>query len=221
MNTNLNIKEVIFWGATGQARVLYEYLSYTQQKLVALFDNNTDIKSPFTDVPLYHGEKSCKAWIKKRTLDTPCGFYVAIGGEKGRDRLEIYNHLVALGLTPMQACHPSAFIAENVRIGSGSQILAKSAVCTDVQTGRCCIINTSASIDHECQLGDGVHICPGVTMAGCVNVGSFVTIGTGATVLPNISIGEGAIIGAGSVVTENVPANTVIVGNPARVVKEK
>jgi acetyltransferase-like isoleucine patch superfamily enzyme len=58
-------------------------------------------------------------------------------------------------------------------------------------------------------------------MAGCVNVGPLVTIGTGATILPNISIGEGATIGAGSVVTENVPANTVVVGNPARIIKEK
>ncbi|HTV04886.1 MAG TPA: acyltransferase [Acidobacteriaceae bacterium] len=45
------------------------------------------------------------------------------------------------------------------------------------------------------------------------------TIGSGATVLPNISIGENAIVGAGSVVTKQVPPNSVVAGNPARVLR--
>ena len=42
---------------------------------------------------------------------------------------------------------------------------------------------------------------------------------TGATILPGVTVGENAVVGAGSVVTRDVEANTVIVGNPARVVK--
>jgi acetyltransferase-like isoleucine patch superfamily enzyme len=45
------------------------------------------------------------------------------------------------------------------------------------------------------------------------------SIGTGATILPNTCIGENAIVGAGSVVTKDVPANAVIAGNPARVLR--
>jgi UDP-2-acetamido-3-amino-2,3-dideoxy-glucuronate N-acetyltransferase len=45
------------------------------------------------------------------------------------------------------------------------------------------------------------------------------SIGTGATVLPNICIGENAIVGAGSIVTKSVPANAIIAGNPARVLR--
>jgi acetyltransferase-like isoleucine patch superfamily enzyme len=45
------------------------------------------------------------------------------------------------------------------------------------------------------------------------------SIGTGATILPNTSIGENAVVGAGSVVTRDVPANAVIAGNPARVLR--
>jgi UDP-2-acetamido-3-amino-2,3-dideoxy-glucuronate N-acetyltransferase len=43
------------------------------------------------------------------------------------------------------------------------------------------------------------------------------SIGSGATILCGIEIGEGAIVGAGSVVTRNVPARTIVAGNPARV----
>lgn len=45
------------------------------------------------------------------------------------------------------------------------------------------------------------------------------TIGANATVLPNVTIGENAMVGAGSVVTKDVPANTLVAGNPARILK--
>jgi len=45
------------------------------------------------------------------------------------------------------------------------------------------------------------------------------SIGSGATILASLTIGENAIVGAGSVVTRDVPANTIVVGNPARVLR--
>jgi acetyltransferase-like isoleucine patch superfamily enzyme len=45
------------------------------------------------------------------------------------------------------------------------------------------------------------------------------SIGSGATILSNTSIGENAIVGAGSVVTKDVPANSIVAGNPARVLR--
>jgi acetyltransferase-like isoleucine patch superfamily enzyme len=45
------------------------------------------------------------------------------------------------------------------------------------------------------------------------------SIGSGATILPNITIGESALVGAGSVVTKDVPANSIVAGNPAKVMR--
>ena len=45
------------------------------------------------------------------------------------------------------------------------------------------------------------------------------SIGSGATILSNVSIGENAIVGAGSVVTKDVPPSTIVVGNPAKVLR--
>ncbi len=45
------------------------------------------------------------------------------------------------------------------------------------------------------------------------------SIGSGATILCNVTVGENAIVGAGSVVTKDVPANTIVAGNPARVLR--
>ena len=52
-----------------------------------------------------------------------------------------------------------------------------------------------------------------------VIIGKNVWIGTHAVILPGVTIGDRAVIGAGSIVTKDVPANSVAVGNPAKVIK--
>ena len=52
-----------------------------------------------------------------------------------------------------------------------------------------------------------------------VHIGRNCWLGAGAIILPGITIGDNAVIGAGSVVTKNIPANTVAVGTPCRVIK--
>lgn len=52
-----------------------------------------------------------------------------------------------------------------------------------------------------------------------VNIGKNVWIGAGATILPGVTIGDNAVVGAASVVTKDVDADTIVAGNPARVIK--
>jgi sugar O-acyltransferase (sialic acid O-acetyltransferase NeuD family) len=210
--------QIVFWGATGQAKVLRELVAREGLILVAVFDN-ADVPPPFADVPLYRGRDGFAAWHASRGGDLPHGL-VAIGGARGRDRVEIQRFLASHGVFPHVAVHRTAFVADNARLGAGSQILAQAAICVEAQLGDGCIVNTSATVDHECILGHGVHVCPGAHVAGCVRIGDYAMIGTGATVLPRVSIGSGAIIGAGAVVTRDVPPWTVVVGSPARVVRE-
>ena len=53
-----------------------------------------------------------------------------------------------------------------------------------------------------------------------VNIGKNCWIGEKAIIMPGVSIGDNAVIGAGSVVTKSVPADSIAVGNPARVIKK-
>lgn len=58
----------------------------------------------------------------------------------------------------------------------------------------------------------------GYTKIGKIKIGDNVFVGANSTILPNITIGDNSIIGANSVVTKNVPNNTVVAGNPAKVI---
>ncbi len=205
---------VIFWGATGQAKVLREALSGSVE-LVAIFDNRT-IASPFPDIPIFHGEAGLAYWQSSCRELPQAGACVAIGGMRGRDRLELLDRLADFGYEPVTVLHPRAFVAAGAKLGRGCQILALGAVCAGATLGDAVIINTAASIDHDCVIGHGVHVAPGATLAGEVTVGDFAFIGTGATVLPHLRIGVGAVVGAGAVVTRNVADGATVFGNPAR-----
>ena len=102
-------------------------------------------------------------------------------------------------------------------IGTGSQILHGSVIQVGTKIGKHCIINTAASIDHDCVLEDFTFIGPNATLCGGVEVGECSFIGANATVLPYIKIGKNCMIGAGSVVTKNIPDNSTAYGNPAKI----
>jgi UDP-perosamine 4-acetyltransferase len=78
------------------------------------------------------------------------------------------------------------------------------------------IINTRASVDHDCVIGNHVHISPGVTLSGGVEIGTCSHIGTGSTVIQGIVIGNSCLAAAGAVVTKDVIAGVKVRGVPAR-----
>lgn len=209
------MKNVIFWGATGQAQVLREALASPEFRLIAVFDNRS-LVSPFTDVPIYLGQDGLLSWLTK--ISKPRDIYacVAIGGSRGGERFELQQWLQQQGIQPLTVVHPRAFVAADAVIGQGTQILAMSAVCAGAKLGHAVIVNTSASIDHGCVLENGVHVGPGAHLAGEVHVDEHAFIGAGAVVLPRLKIGRGAVIGAGAVVTHDVASSKTVVGNPAK-----
>ena len=81
------------------------------------------------------------------------------------------------------------------------------------------IVNTSASVDHECVLGDYSQVTPGVHLGGNVTIGEGAFLGVGAAAIPGVTIGAWSIVGAGAVVVSDLPERILAVGVPARIRK--
>lgn len=210
-------KPLLFWGATGQSKILWDILQ-SEFHLVALIDRNPNIRSSINGVPLY---EKIEYFFNEYTEDlSDLYFMVTVAGPfSGKDRCMLHEFLKKRGLRPQSAIHTSAVISNSAQVGEGGQVLTHSSICAEANLGNCCIVNTGASVDHDSILADGVHICPGAHVLGEVQIDQYATVGAGAIILPRLHIGEGAVVGAGSIVLDNVPSNCVVAGNPAKIIR--
>lgn len=208
--------DCVIWGGTGQAKVVRPMLQDAGHQVVALFDNDPDRQSPFTDIPLLGGWEAFEGF--RTSHDGPCGFVAAIGGTHGEARCETSEKLISAGLEPLSAVHERAFVAEEATLGRGCQIHAMASICVWSQLEDFCIVNTHADIDHDCRVGRGAHVSAHAMVSGEVVIGEYALVGVNATLLPRVTVGAGALVGAGAVVTRDVAPGTVVAGVPAQLI---
>lgn len=89
--------------------------------------------------------------------------------------------------------------------------------------GKGLLVSHNFSVIYTERTGDNFRVGPGVVIGrngkGFPIIGNNVYIGSNSTVIGNIQIGNNVIVGAGSVVVKNIPDNSVVVGNPARIIR--
>jgi hypothetical protein len=115
---------------------------------------------------------------------------------------------------------PTAIVARTASIDAGVVVNAGTVIAARTTLGRFVHVNRSASIGHDNVLDEFVTLGPGCVLAGHVHVERGVFIGAGAVCAPEVTIGTNAVVGAGAVVIGDVAPATVVVGNPAKVLRE-
>lgn len=125
-------------------------------------------------------------------------------------RTRVYEKFIASNFAFPALLHPRAVVSPHASIADGTQVMAGCVIQAGSHIGNNCIINTRASVDHDCEIGDGVHIAPGAVLSGGVVVENGTHIGTGACIIQSIKIGSESLIGAGVTVLKDVPSCTII-----------
>lgn len=130
----------------------------------------------------------------------------------GTLRARMFEQWKAAGYEFPSLVHPAAWLADDARLAEGVQIMAGSIVQPGCSVGENSVVNTRASIDHDCRIAGNVHVAPGATLCGSVCVGAGAFIGAGAVVIQGLSIGERAVVGAGVTLVRDLAEGQTVIG---------
>jgi UDP-perosamine 4-acetyltransferase len=205
-------KPIYLVGCGGHGRVVLDTLLACGTPVAGIIDAGLAPGARVEGVAVLGGDE-CLAALDPKVAALCIG--VGVMPAKGR-RAELFSNLQNVGLEFVAVAHPSAVIASRTRFGAGVQVLAGAVLQTGVSLGDNVIVNTRASVDHDCVIERHVMIGPGAVLCGEVCVAAAAYVGAGAVLMPGVQVGAQAVIGAGSVVTGNVPGGATVVGNPAR-----
>lgn len=203
---------VVLWGASGHAAVVLDALRRSTATDAAFLIDDVSAAPPEQrhGVPVLRSLEALFARVDRDAVR----MLIAIGDCDARLRLAA--RCAAQGLRFAKVVHPGAVISTGAEVGAGCFVAAGAVLGPGAKLGAHCIVNTRASVDHDCVLDEGVHVAPGATLGGAVKVGRGAWIGLGASVRDHVTIGARALIGVGAVVVEDVAENTLAYGCPAR-----
>lgn len=201
-------------GCGWHAHVVAELAELTgKYTKVQLLDRDWPIKSVWGDWPVVGGFDI----LGENLFNITDEFIVALGDNAAR--VALCEQIVANGGKLATLIHPRAFVSQRSRLQPGTVVCAGAIVQPYVTIGLGCIINTAATVDHHCELGDGVHLSPGVHVSGNVRIGKRTWLGTASSVRDKLTIGGDIIIGVGSVVVKDICKEGIYTGVPSRLIK--
>lgn len=201
-------RKLLIIGASGHGKVVADIaMKMNQWDEIAFLDDDESIDS-IMGLSIIDTSKNMQLYIKEYEV------FVAIGDNQIRKK--VYEQLIVLDATIPNLIHPNAVIGRNVYIDIGTVIMAGVVINSGTKISKGCIINTGATVDHDNDIADFVHISPGAHLAGTVSVGEGTWLGIGSIINNNINITNRCIVGAGAIVVSEITETGTYVGIPAK-----
>jgi UDP-perosamine 4-acetyltransferase len=210
--------QIIILGAGGHARVCIDLLQSLGYDIFGVFDDDTSLQgTKILGCPILGSFQS----YLDSSLDLDSKYnkqicVIAIGHNQYRANL--YQKLKASS-TFSVFVSGSAVVSQYAQIGPGSLVFDRAVVHVDAKIGQNVVVNTGAIVEHDCVLSDHVQVAPGAILCGNVAIGESSFIGAGAVIRQGITVGKNCMIGAGSVVVKDVEDNSLVMGCPAKLIK--
>lgn len=214
------MKKIILLGAGDHASVVLDIIeSYNDIKVIGFTDINSQKEKTFKNYPLL-GKDNILNEIREEK-DVGYAFITIASIKNIMLRKNLFSKIIKKGFETLNIISNSSVTAKNIKFGSGNFLSHNVVINPDVFIGDNNIINTGAIIEHGSRIGSHTHIAPGSVLGGNVGIGDLSHIGLGARVIEGINIGKNCLIGAGAVIIKDVPDNSVVVGNPGRIIRKR
>jgi UDP-perosamine 4-acetyltransferase len=208
------VSQIIIVGASGHAKVILDILQDLDAVEIVgcTSGDSADAGKQLLGVPVLGDDRL----LPKLYAQGVRAAFVAVGDNRLRRKL--MRDVLAAGFELANAISPRAVVSRRVKLGVGVAVMPGAVLNACSVIGDGSIVNTGATVDHDCRLGPCVHVAPGTNLAGCVTIGEGAFLGTGARVIPRITVGHWAIVGAGAVVINDIPDHVTAVGVPASII---
>ena len=198
----------IMLGAGGHARVVLHLAQALGYEVFGVCDPTLPAGETWLGIPALGADEAI--------LEHAPGDVVLLNGlgaaPGGVIRMRLDRDWSARGYRFPALVHPFSHVAPDAHLEAGVQVMAGAIVQSGARIGRGSIVNTRASVDHDCRIGAGTHIAPGATLCGNVDIGSGCHIGAGSVVIEGIQIGDGACLGAGGILVRHLNAGETALG---------
>ena len=146
--------------------------------------------------------------------------YVGMQNEK-----DVYNKMLSLNIPSERFAtliHPTAIIPKGFcSIGNGVLMAPLSQLSPDTTVSDNCILLANSFLGHDSFMDRFAHLATNSVVGANVHVGKAAHIGSNATVREKVKIGDYSLVGSASNVLNDIPENSIVVGNAAKVLREK
>jgi sugar O-acyltransferase (sialic acid O-acetyltransferase NeuD family) len=210
--------EVLILGAGKAARyVAYIYSYYPDVTVFGFTDQNPDVWQH----NLYGAQVlgSDEFGLEHAYQHGVRHVVVGVGAPALRAKLRSLAH--SRGFSLLSAVHPSAIISRDVKIGHGTVIEAGCVLSDNPIISENVWIGLAVTVCHDTYIGKDSSIGGGATIGGEVTIGECSQIGLAAIVQPGRAVGSNATVGSGANVVSDIPDDVVVVGNPAKVLRQR
>lgn len=146
---------------------------------------------------------------------------LAIGIAFPKIKKKIVSHLSQNSEIKFPALiHPRAWLSPDVVPEKGTIIYPGTSINYGSQIGEFCVFNMNCALGHHTKVGNFTSFAPGVLTGGHTTIDEGVDMGIGSATIQGVRIQEGAVVGGQALVREDIYANTVVAGIPAKVIRD-